>query len=162
MSDKHERPRHSENGGRPGYETTDVSGRLVPIVATVVIVGSLVLMPLLWWMFTSLLAGSKATQPALSPLANREKDRLPVGPVLEGIESPDMARDRLAANEAILRSYGWADHKEQVVRIPIDRAIAIEAGKLKSASKEYTGAATGEDEMPRGSNSGRMMKENSP
>jgi len=162
MSDKHEMHPHSENGGRPGYETTDISGRLVPTIALTVIVGSLLLMPALWWMFTSLLASSKARQPAVSPLASREKDRLPVGPVLEGIEPPETARDRQAAKEAILHSYGWVDEKEQIVRIPIDRAIAIEAGKLQSASMKTSDAATGEDEMPRGANSGRMLKEKSP
>jgi len=161
MSEKHEMPMNPANKPQHtglGYETTDVGARFVPVFAVVVIIGALLLLPGLWWMLTALLARSQARQPDVAPLAVREKDRLPAEPRLEGIESPDLARERQAANEKILHSYAWVDEKEQIVRIPIDRAMEIAAGTLKSMSKKDDGRSPDQFEMPRVSNSGRRMK----
>jgi hypothetical protein len=161
MSEKHEMPANPPNkvdSTGPGYETTDVGGGFVPVFAVVVIVGALLLLPGLWWMLTAFLARLQARQPAVSPLAVTENDRLPAQPRLEGIESPDLARKRQAANENILHSYGWVNQQEQIVRIPIDRAMDIAAGTLHGVSKKENGPSPNEFEMPRSSNSGRMMK----
>ncbi len=148
----------SEPERGPGYETTDVSGRVAPGVAIVVIVGAILLLPGIWWMLSAMLARTQARQPDVSPLAVREKDRLPAQPRLEGIELPDPARLRQAANAKILHSYGWVDKKEQIVRIPIDRAMEIAAETLKGVSKKDGGQSSNEFEMPQVSNSGRRMK----
>jgi hypothetical protein len=142
----------------PGYETTDVSGRFAPGFAIAVIVGALLLLPGIWWMLSAMLARTQARQPEVSPLTAREKDRLPAQPRLEGIEPSNVARERQAANDKILHSYGWVDEKQQIVRIPIDRAMQIAAETLKSVSKKAGGISSDEFEMPRVSNSGRWMK----
>jgi hypothetical protein len=161
MSEKHEMPKHPANdpqGNGPGYETTDVGARFVPVFAVAVIVGALVVLPGLWWMLSAMLARLQSRQPEVSPLVAQVKDRLPPQPRLEGIESPDLARIRQAANEKILNNYGWVDQKEQIVRIPIDRAMEIAAGTLKGVSKKQDGKSPEEFETPQSSNSGRMMK----
>jgi hypothetical protein len=146
----------------PGYETTDVSAGFAPGFAVAVIVGALLLLPGLWWMFTSMLARSQARQPAVSPLVATEPGGKPPSPRLEGIEPPTVARDRQARNEQVLHSYGWVDQKQQIVRIPIDRAMEIVVPSLQSVSAKDSGLSPYQTETPRGSNSGRLLKEVSP
>ena len=143
----------------PGYETTDVSGRFVARLchrgdcwSTVVVAGDLV--DAVGDVGSHRNRGSRN----VSPLVAREKDRLPAQPRLEGIEPSDLARNRQAANDKILHSYGWVDEKRQIVRIPIDRAMEIAAETLKGVSKKAGVPSSDEFEMPRVSNSGRRMK----
>jgi hypothetical protein len=161
MNEKTTSPDAAEKSG-PGYETTDVSGRFAPGFALAVILGALVLLPALWWMFSSMLARSQQRQPAVSPLSVRENERLPPQPRLEGIEPPNIVQLRQAVSDKILHGYGWVDRNAQIVRIPIDRAMAIVLPSSHSVSAKPNALSPYQTETPRGSNSGRMLKEVSP
>jgi hypothetical protein len=51
------------------------------------------------------------------------------------VDAPNELREMRAAEDAVLNSYGWVDKDAGIVRIPVDRAMAILANKGLPARK---------------------------
>ncbi|MCS6926547.1 MAG: hypothetical protein NZ578_11670 [Candidatus Binatia bacterium] len=65
----------------------------------------------------------------------REERQPPPAPRLQVDPPADLRRLR-AAEDAVLQSYGWVDRDAGIVRIPIDRAIALLAERGLPARSE--------------------------
>ena len=116
-----------------GHETRDA--KIAPIVLTgaglalaVAIVGLVV-----YGIFQYL-----ETHPATSVRANpmsTEQSQIPPAPRIE--EHPAIEFQQLHAQEnSILSTYGWANKKAGVVRIPIDRAVELQLERGFPTRKE--------------------------
>jgi len=116
-----------------GHETRDA--KIAPIVLTgaglaltVAIVGLVV-----YGIFQYL-----ETHPATSARANpmsTEQSQIPPAPRIE--EHPAIEIQQLHAQEnSILSTYGWANKKAGVVRIPIDRAVELQLERGFPTRKE--------------------------
>lgn len=106
----------------PGHETRDVNIRVVALFAlsmAVVLAGSLALMA---WVFAILHETPAGHDPQGAPLA-ATPPRLPE-PRLQTSPTRDLQEMRRAEN-ARLQSYGWVDRAAGMVRLPIDRAMAL-------------------------------------
>jgi hypothetical protein len=122
------------------FERKDVNIRGVVLVggilAVVVVVGCIVS----WWVFDYLQARDRASKVSPFPLAAEDRARLPSEPRLEQIERMEGAKTGelptplYDTEQHRLKTYGWVDEKEQVARIPIDRAmkLIVEEKRLRS------------------------------
>jgi hypothetical protein len=107
---------------QPGHETRDVSMRgvvLFGVGIVALLVGSLALTA---WFFALLAVtpaghGVRGAPVAATPLR-------PPGPQLQALPTRDMQELRQTEN-ARLQSYGWIDRSAGIVRMPIDRAMAL-------------------------------------
>ena len=63
------------------------------------------------------------------------------GPLLQ-LDPPQQKFDMEAREEQVLTTYDWVDREQGLVRIPIDRAIAILAKQGQLPKIDTTGAAT--------------------
>jgi hypothetical protein len=97
------------------YERSDVSGSLLALVSA-----GLALFLLLTPFLLALLYPGALHQAHVAPVPNPPAPRLQVDP------PADLAALR-ATEAAQLSSYGWEDRTTGVVRIPIDRALALTA-----------------------------------
>ena len=109
-----------------GYETSDVDPK--PVIWFGVALAAMVAVTIaaMAWMFDYLAAREDRLDASGSPLADtRER---PAAPPLQVTPSSDLTQMR-AREEALLNSYGWVDRQEGLVRIPIERAMEILAGR---------------------------------
>jgi len=109
-----------------GYETEDISasmvGRILGGFAATVVVSVM----LLFVMIHFFRGADNADQPALT--TQQSADIVPPGPHLQRDPYRDL-RDQHGAEEQKLAGYAWADPAHTRVRIPIDRAMALVAGR---------------------------------
>ena len=123
----------------PGYETTDASAGMLAKVAAA-------LAALLVAVFIGILILFKVFDYALPVLLDRQPHPLAEtrqqasGPLLQ-LDPPQQRFDLEATEEQVLTTYDWVDREQGLVRIPIDRAIAILAkqGRLPKADTTETG-----------------------
>ena len=66
----------------------------------------------------------RASASPVYPLAVGQDDRLPPEPRLQANPKQDL-RDLRESEDALLKSYGWVDKNNGVVRIPIDEAMKL-------------------------------------
>jgi hypothetical protein len=138
----HELPAAGQAPAHPdvSYEKTDV--RFAPIAFAG---GGLVVLILIGYVvalgaFDALKAKAARKAPGLSPLAAKERTKLPADikkipePRLQVFEAGDM--DELRRQEdKLLNGYGWTDAKNGTVHIPIREAMRLLAEKHKTTSK---------------------------
>ena len=133
-------PVASDAGSRaPGYETTDASAAMLGKVAVAVVV-------LLITVFIGILILFKVLDYSLPILLDRQPHPLAEtrqqasGPFLQ-LDPPRQKFDLQAAEDQVLTTYDWVDREQGLVRIPIDRAIAILArhGSLSKIDTTTTG-----------------------
>jgi hypothetical protein len=112
-------------GEGPGHERTDVSAAGILKFGAALVVG-LVLMSLgLRWYLMTL----ERHDPEIQKWASGQlREREPPPPRLESSSSEQLVALRHDENER-LSTYGWVDPKHKIVRVPIDRAMAIAARK---------------------------------
>jgi hypothetical protein len=136
------------------HEDRDVNVR--GIFVFVVLLGVLVLLScaLMYWLFGYFARTEAREKETVFPLAVAERQeplqkrlaRLPE-PRLEGIEPGSLNRSGVAGwpsygpeqalrEQRLLDEYGWVDRKAGVVRIPIDRAMELLAGKLPARPED--------------------------
>jgi hypothetical protein len=106
---------------RRGPERSDVDARAIVAAGVGLLVVAIVIHAALWLQVRIMAAGS--TAPASAPVR-----ALPPEPRLQTAPAQDLASLR-AAEDAVLGTYGWVDRQAGVVRIPIERAKALLAGK---------------------------------
>jgi hypothetical protein len=105
-----------------GYEQRDVNIRDVLSLAVAVVAGSAIVMWALYGLRDNWEETAKSEDPRLSPYANLEQ--IPPAPRLQSTPNRDYAQFA-AEQEQQLNSYGWVDRKDEIVRIPIDRAMDL-------------------------------------
>jgi hypothetical protein len=89
------------------------------LLAVMVVVGAL-----MWGMLVLFKDRARKEDPAPSPIAEANQERLPPEPRLQS--DPTLDVTTLRANEdAILTTYGWVDRGAGIGRLPIDRAIEL-------------------------------------
>ena len=107
---------------RGGEASSDVNLRAIVAFGAGLIVFVSIVLLLLGWLFTSFAARQAKLDAPPSPLA--ETQTRPLEPRLQ-VDPAQALREMRAAEDAILKSYGWVDHTAGIVRIPIDRAIEV-------------------------------------
>ncbi len=143
-------------------ETRDTSGVNIPAIlgfglALVFIGISIYLfMPVLFWRLSEREARLETPR---SPLLSREQLRLPPEPRLQlapghAIHPLEEMKQLLAAEEATLGTYGWADQKAGTVRIPIELAKELILQKGLPADPQ----GKGDPGIPQLSSSGRTWQ----
>ncbi len=159
-----EAERHDKSASRElGHEPADESLFWVLTFALALVVLSVVIGVVLWWMLHRLLAREPAVKPPPSVLAATQRGQLPPEPRLEGLASYGAPSKPAEAGSIAGQGYGWVDRKARIVRIPVDEAMAILADKLPSRKPEKSGSdGEGEPERPAASNSGRSLSRGQP
>jgi hypothetical protein len=123
-----------------GHEVSDLDPTRIALFAVtlaVIIVGVLFVTSALYRRFTTVEIKSQETPSPLSYTREPTPE-----PHLEVNPGQDLKTMRAAEN-AVLHSYDWVDKEHGVVRIPIDRAIAILAARGLPAR-------SARDEIPKG------------
>jgi hypothetical protein len=105
-------------------EKTDVNvsgifGFAVGLSVTTAAIGLLV-----WLLFVSFAAREASVAPPQFPLAAGQERRLPPEPRLQTNPRQDL-HDLRSGEDAMLTTYGWADRKAGIVRIPISEAMKL-------------------------------------
>jgi hypothetical protein len=130
---------HGAHAVKLNHEPTDIplAGTTRAAIVTMVVVGGvMVLMYVAWGFFEWRMR--KLDRPA-PPLADANYGhRLPPTPRIQSTPTDDLARYR-AAQDGKLSSYGWVDRNAGVVRIPIDAAIEILAGRAATIADPKAG-----------------------
>ena|SRR5438067_8261256 len=150
----------------PGHETQDVNFNAIFGLAGLAVVLAVAIGLGVWLVFQDLRQRQNRGVSATSPLALKQKGQaLPPQPQLEGIERMKERWAEPLPQELKLRNkYEWVDRQAGVVRIPMDRAMAIIVERKLIPSTEKRSAGDLRDPyagLPSPANSGRpTQKEN--
>lgn len=143
---------------RAGHEEDAVGSRIF-VVTACVITGVLLLGIFAVYVLQPLMVASqRADSPPANPLAASYGRVEPPAPRLQVDPALDIY-DHRKAEQAVLTSYGWVDRNAGVVRIPIERAMAllVERGEPTPPAQPAAGApaaaAPGADAAPAGEGS---------
>ncbi len=140
------------------YEPTDASVRWILIFAGSLVVLSAVVFVSLLWFFRFMLAREPAVKPPPSVLAGQGQGELPSSPRLEGLVSYNEKYGIPAARGPAAPKYGWVDRQRNIVSIPVEEAMRIEAEKLTAQTATKTPVAP----RPSSANSGRTLEGGQP
>ena len=110
-----------ESHRRVGHETTDASPFYVGLFALGLTLMIVLVLPFLAWLFWRFEAAAKMSDAPQSPLLG---DQTPRSPKLQDDPAADLIEFR-RGEEQRLSNYGWIDSQQQIVRLPIGRAIEI-------------------------------------
>jgi hypothetical protein len=126
-----DREAHDAHNPGTAFEPHDanVGGILIAgIVLAGVSLASMLGMIGLFGHFSDRLGGTSSATVKLSP------DRMPMSrqPRLEGLGSPAVELQQRV--EASHGGYGWVDREKQIVHVPIEEAMKVIGGKLRSAA----------------------------
>lgn len=114
-------PPHATDHEETDVSITGLGEFLVAMAVGLVVVGGLV-----YWQYRRFEWIARANDP--TPIPRADERRPPPEPHLQVHEVTDMD-DLRAKQEAILSSTAWVNRDEKLVRVPIDRALAIVAEK---------------------------------
>jgi len=109
-----------------GYETEDVSAKLVARVLAGFAGTAVVSIAVLFVMLHFFRTTDTAHRPALT--AQQSADVVPPGPRLQRDPYREL-HDEQGQEEAKIQGYAWADPDHKLARIPIERAMALVAGR---------------------------------
>jgi hypothetical protein len=112
----------------PGYEASDVSPNAIWIVAAGIVVGVVLVIVAVTWLYgylhrRDLASQQRSAMDRVTTAVAGTGPRFPE-PRLQVAPQEDLAAFR-AREESVLHSYGWIDRQAGVVRIPIERAMDI-------------------------------------
>lgn len=103
--------------------------------------GTVVVAILLRWMFVGLASYEEAQQ-APPPVMRETAERQPPGPLLQEQPAQDLA-DYREAQKRELHTYAWVDRQAGVVRIDVDRAMALLAERGLPVRSELPAPSVG-------------------
>jgi hypothetical protein len=119
-----------------------------------------------WWLFRDMHERQLERMPMPSPLAMEQRGQLPPQPQLEGIERMKSPwATPLRQESQAPRTFGWVDRQAQIVRIPVDRAMAIIVDKKLIPSKSASSIENLNNPyaaLPSPANSGRPAPKEQP
>ena len=104
------------------HEESDVQVGLILMSGIGLVVLTIVVLLVAYWLFDDFAARWAKLQVPPSPLA--ETRQPPPEPRLQVVPAQDLRQMR-AAEDVVLSSYAWVDKATGFVRIPIDRAIEL-------------------------------------
>ena len=120
--------RHEPDEERPdatrGHETRDISTRVVVTFGVSLMVGAILIHIAIWVLYSQFARDAARAYPREYPLARVGPAQLPPQPRLQTRPRDDLRRIR-AEEEQVLDSYGWVNAQRGIVRIPIERAMAL-------------------------------------
>lgn len=137
-----------------GHETRDISTRVVVVFGISLLVGAVIIQVIVWLLYAQFANTAARAYPQEYPMARVGPARLPPAPRLQTEPREEMQRMRAEENR-ILESYGWVDAQRDIVRIPIERAMAMTVGQGLPA--RTGGAPYAPPTGPDTSNSGRTL-----
>jgi hypothetical protein len=134
---------HATNGqAAPGHETSDASPGSVAGFELALLVLAAFAMALMAGLFYYLTERESVADTSRSPLAAERT--APPAPNLQISPTADLKQLR-AEEEDRIRTYGWVDKEQQIVRIPLEKAMEIVAARGVPAALP---AATGSRQSP--------------
>jgi hypothetical protein len=116
-----------------GHEPRDVSLRPVVVAGLGLLGAVLVVAAGGWWLFRHYEAREARLSAPASPLAAEAGVPVPPEPRLQAEPRKDLEALR-AEERARLEGYGWVDPAAGIVRIPIERAMALLAERAGKAA----------------------------
>lgn len=117
----HHQPEHPD----VGHEASDVDIRAIFQFGGGLVVLGVISALVVWLLFGYLTRREdRASRQRNYPLAASQAERLPPEPRLQTTPRQDL-KDLRAAEDAMLKGYGWVDRTAGIVRIPIDEAIKL-------------------------------------
>lgn len=125
--------KHGQHDPELEYEHQDMSPSSVYAFLTGLAVAGILVYFVLWGLYRFLDHYERTHQPAQNPLVQTEADTRNITPqAIQKFPQPRLEKnERVEINnfrlkeEQTLNSYGWVDQKAGVIRIPIDRAMAL-------------------------------------
>lgn len=111
---------HEVRTSGPGYETTDAPVGTIVRATAAITVGAIVVCIGLAWLLRAFIATEDLGQ--RNPLAPVQQ--VPPEPRVE-VQPWELLHQLRSREDTTLRSYGWVDKGQGIVRIPIDRAIDL-------------------------------------
>jgi hypothetical protein len=137
-------PSNTPQQAPEGHEQMDVSGSGFLIFAILFIAGLGSTTLFLIWLLRTLAAGTPAEpSSALSTRIFPQGPQLQASIIHPAVPEQDMVRLR-AYHKNLLESYGWVDRKNEVVRVPVERAMRVflERGAPAEPFRAGSGAAS--------------------
>lgn len=114
--------------GRVRHESSDISVAAVLGSGGILLAGGLAIAFVVWLLLHTLHVWSVPQATPEFPLAQSQARRLPPEPRLQTNPRGDLLELR-QKEDRILTSYGWVDRDAGIVRIPIERAMALTAAR---------------------------------
>ena len=144
----------------PGHETQDVNFNAVFSLAGLTVALAVAIGLGVWLLFQDMRERQRQRMSATFPLALEQRGQaLPPQPQLEGIERmKERWGETLPQEPKLPNKYEWVDRQAGVVRIPMDRAMAIIVERKLIPSTEKRSAGDLRDPyagLPSPANSGR-------
>jgi hypothetical protein len=125
------------NAAAGGHETRDVSVRPIVLAGVGLLVVLLATSAGAWWLLAHYQAREARESPPASPLAGEYGRTEPPVPRLQTDPLADLRALR-AEEDARLTSYGWVDRDNDLVHIPIERAVDLLAERAAAARSGRT------------------------
>jgi hypothetical protein len=129
-----------------GHEADAVGSRLLWVAGAAFVAITLVAIVAVYVIQPLMVASQEAKSPPANPLAASYGRVEPPAPRLQVDPALDIFEHR-QAEERVLTSYGWVDEKSGVVRIPIERAMALLAERGTTATAGAPAAAAPQQGM---------------
>ena len=122
--------KHADPQSNPAvaHERTDADSRAVTKFGIGLVFIVMASYLFLWWLFDHFSAREASLSPPVPALIRQQAAHEPPEPRLQMSPPVDMRKMR-QDEDAVLHHYGWVDPDRGVVRIPIERAIDIIAGR---------------------------------
>lgn len=109
-----------------GYEVRDTNLKAVVVFGVSLVAITLACLGATAGVITYFASSAAKAQAPLTPMSTLGKQELPAEPRLLTTEPQTLAEFR-AAEKKQLETYGWVDRGSGVVRIPVERAMALVA-----------------------------------
>jgi hypothetical protein len=132
MAENVQRDDHDSHPG-VGYELSDLKAKNIALFAAALAITIALVLLVSYWLFEFAAVQQAEKQPPPSPLAST---REPTPEPRLQVHAPKELQEMRAAEDALLKNYGWIDQKAGIVRIPVDRAIELLAKKGLPARAE--------------------------
>lgn len=110
---------------------SDINFGVIVKAGITLLVATVAISVLMWFMFQYFAAQAKSSDPQLSPMATDVK-KLPPEPRLQISPVTDLKQTQ-GIDNAYLEIYGWVDETSGVVRIPIKEAKKLIVQRYKAA-----------------------------
>ena len=115
------------------HEGSDVDLRRITYWGVGLAAAVVLILVFLFWLFNFF--SNLESRRGHDPLAIRQSTPQTTGPPLQISPRSEMAEMR-AAEDKLLRNYGWIDRQKGIVRIPIQRAMELTAQRGLPARKK--------------------------
>lgn len=145
MKETKQQPAHPLNA-KVAYEKRDLNAFYIASIGVAILVSALIIHVTVSWLYKSFDA-SDAHRGRLPITLVNGKRPTPPEPRLQIDPTSDLRQLRIA-EDAKLRSYGWIDRQNGIVRIPIDEAMKLIIARGLPSAKPVSTPAKGVKSKP--------------